>query len=208
MEESTRFKAETSDLKRQVDDLQLNLNRAQIDRQNSRKELSKLRNSNYSLTEELRIQKHYLQHKVKNAELHQINYDGIDHKLIGKGEFGEINKARLNGKDFAIKRCKLDITTVHEVVISTHVDSPYVMRAEGIRLRDNDIWISMELMDSDLAKYLKDRSNEGSTVWRKEVCYQCSLSIEYLHSQNILHRDIKPQNYLIKVLLIKVSFSN
>ena len=113
--------------------------------------------------------------------------------------FGEILKATYNGEHFAIKRQAMNLEAVTEALISTHLDRQYVMRAEGISLDLNKILISMELMDMDLSKYLKDRSSDRSTGWRQEVSYQCSKSIAYLHSKNIIHRDIKPANYLIKV---------
>ena len=101
---------------------------------------------------------------------------------------------------FAIKKSKaLNVEAFTEALISTHLDSPYVMRAEGISLTSTEVKISMELMDMDLSRYLDSKQSDRSSGWRESVSYQCSKSLSYLHSKNIIHRDIKPANYLVKV---------
>jgi glycogen synthase kinase 3 beta len=57
--------------------------------------------------------------------------------------------------------------------------------------------ILMELYDWNLKQYIKsDEAIEPLTF--KALCYQMVRSLLYLHSKSICHRDVKPDNFLMK----------
>lgn len=56
----------------------------------------------------------------------------------------------------------------------------------------------MELMDCNLKKYLESqKSNALSLLWQINLCLEIAMGLEYLHSENIIHRDLCDVNILI-----------
>ena len=50
-------------------------------------------------------------------------------------------------------------------------------------------------MDTDLHAVI--RANILEDIHKQYIIYQCLKCLKYLHSANLLHRDMKPQNLLI-----------
>ena len=64
-------------------------------------------------------------------------------------------------------------------------------------------YYAYELCDASLDKlFLNDehpRKYRGPMPSAEDVLYQLALGLEYIHKMRLIHRDIKPQNVLIKV---------
>jgi serine/threonine protein kinase len=61
-------------------------------------------------------------------------------------------------------------------------------------------------MDCDLKKYMEiNQALSENTV--KSIVYQLLLSLDYCHSNRVIHRDLKPQNILVdrEKLVIKLA---
>jgi len=57
----------------------------------------------------------------------------------------------------------------------------------------------MEKMDCTLKDYIKKNNNTLSFNDRKEIVVQVLHGFEYLSSKRLLHRDISPNNILIRI---------
>ena len=76
-----------------------------------------------------------------------------------------------------------------------HLDHPNVMKILDLEISDNIIWMMMPFCEFDLNKFYRNRDVFRET--NLEVMKQIMMGIEYLHSQDIVHRDIKPGNILV-----------
>ena len=62
-------------------------------------------------------------------------------------------------------------------------------------------YIVMEWMNSSLLSMLKDKENPMKVHHKLECCKQIALGLEYLHSNNIIHRNLAAKNCLVTTIL-------
>ncbi|GHJ86649.1 hypothetical protein NliqN6_3051 [Naganishia liquefaciens] len=123
---------------------------------------------------------------------------------IGKGSFGEVFKGydRRTSKPVAIKIIDLEAAEDEiediqlEMQILSQMESEYVTKYHGCYLKGERLWIIMEYCSggscADLLKSGVFRE-EYIAIFAKELL----KGLEYLHSENKLHRDIKAANILL-----------
>ena len=80
--------------------------------------------------------------------------------------------------------------------INRHLSHDNIIKIFYTQLIDSDCWIILEYCDKtlhDLLETLPVVSNK-----RKSIIFQAVRGIEYLHLNKVAHRDVKPNNILIK----------
>lgn len=63
-------------------------------------------------------------------------------------------------------------------------------------LNHMDIYLSFEFMESDLHNVIK-RGSILKDIHKRFVMYQLLNATQYIHSGNVIHRDMKPSNVLL-----------
>lgn len=63
---------------------------------------------------------------------------------------------------------------------------------------ENVFIIVMELMDCDMRQLSNNLHGPMKELHAKKIFYQMLLSVDHLHSRDIIHRDLKMENFLIK----------
>ena len=137
-----------------------------------------------------------------------LNLDSIDllHTL-GVGAFGRVRLAKLKstGEYIAIKSLKkLQIIRSKQVdhVLSEYkilsiTNHPFLVNLIGFCQNSSYIYFALEFIaGGDLFTYLR-RSLTFDSGLTKLYAGQIVLMFEYLHSLNIVYRDLKPENVLI-----------
>eukprot|EP01083_Nonionella_stella_P293435 997897_1 len=85
-----------------------------------------------------------------------------------------------------------------EIDILQKCNSPYIVNFKDTFHKDNNIWLAMEYCDGgsilDVMKILNQNLTELQTAC---VIYQSLKGLMYLHSKQLIHRDIKAANILI-----------
>jgi len=128
----------------------------------------------------------------------------ITDKLLGKGGFGSIYLCYdQNNKKYAIKCCdvnpEIGIKHLLEPIIMSTILHPYLNHCEKIYVSEKKLYMIQECAKSDLAQYTR-RNKENyrpSTPELKSWCYCLLKALSVLHSNNIIHADIKANNILL-----------
>ena len=151
------------------------------------------------------IKQYYLKHKkYPKTKMKFYKYG----RLLGKGAYGKVNLClhTLTGRLVAIKsinkskitkerhreKIKIETTIMKTLSFSNNI----VKILENYETK-NHICIVMEyICAGDLLSYIKKRSKLTEAV-AKFIFKQIILALKYIHSHNIVHRDIKLDNILI-----------
>jgi serine/threonine protein kinase len=122
-------------------------------------------------------------------------------KWLGKGKFGVVYHAEnmTNGEQVAIKMEKTDTeysSIKHEVRMMNYLFQ------HGFRDLPKIHWYGVEQTFTYLAMCYYDRSLESVVVVEfsslAKIMIQCITILESIHELYVIHRDIKPHNFMIK----------
>jgi tRNA A-37 threonylcarbamoyl transferase component Bud32 len=138
---------------------------------------------------------------------------------IGEGNFGRVVAGTYYGSPVAVKqlyKSRLDDSAMikmrKEAAILSNMDHPHVVKLIGLSVGgsgsggDGTLMLVMEqVARGDLRRLLSDASVK--LTWQRKVAMlrDAALGLAFLHSQGIIHRDIKSSNLLVeKSLAVKV----
>ncbi|ELP86873.1 protein serine/threonine kinase, putative [Entamoeba invadens IP1] len=136
----------------------------------------------------------------------RLDYDElVEEKIIGEGSFGIVYKGMYRGNCVAIKKMKESIESSKLDEFSSEVNMldkfrcNYIVHFYGAVFIPNKVSMVTEFAQyGSLQDLLKNKSNsEIDMKLRIKFMLDTSQGILYLHSNGILHRDIKPDNFLV-----------
>ncbi|MES2802459.1 MAG: protein kinase [Bdellovibrionota bacterium] len=162
---------------------------------------------------------YYIEPIFKPLSLQKIIKKSSEHhyplKLIGEGSYALIFKFRDEhyNRDYAIKRAKKDLSKKElerfkrEFEEMQRLSSPYIL--EVFTFDEAQSQYTMEYMNYSLDAYIQQFNNKITQELRRNISFQILKAFSYLHSKNLIHRDISPKNILLKeyedVVVVKVS---
>lgn len=124
------------------------------------------------------------------------NFDIGKEKKVGEGGYSQIytyeNKVVKIDKNLEFG---LDRSLITEAAYISKLQHPNVINLIDAFFTKNDFCILLPKANMDLKKYVE--LNKLTEVEIVSISYQLIRGVAYLHSQDILHGDLKPQNILI-----------
>nr|CAA12274.1 wee1-like kinase [Platynereis dumerilii] len=151
--------------------------------------------------------------KIALREINTFRYNEEFHQVskLGDGEFGSVYKCihRLDGCCYAIKKSKKPVAgsayerqAMNEVyahaVLGKH---PHVVRYYSAWAENDHMYIQNEFCNGgSLADLCADNEKEDTLMTEaelKQLLLQVSQGLRYVHSQNLVHLDIKLGNIFI-----------
>eukprot|EP01101_Sappina_pedata_P000389 TRINITY_DN1041_c0_g1_i1.p1 TRINITY_DN1041_c0_g1~~TRINITY_DN1041_c0_g1_i1.p1 ORF type:complete len:670 (+),score=197.05 TRINITY_DN1041_c0_g1_i1:49-2010(+) len=148
------------------------------------------------------------------AELIDLDFeDLIFGKEIGKGQFGSVFKGDYIGSPVAIKQV-FEISSSNTAEEDNHlkylvreIDSlktlrhPNIVQLIGVSVLNRKVFLVTELIESvdggDLSFLLRSKI-ELSWVARTIMAIDVARATSYMHSKQIIHRDLKSENLLVE----------
>lgn len=126
---------------------------------------------------------------------------------VGEGAFGSVHSARCMATDqtFAIKKiskteASVQRTSQMEVEFLKMADHPNVIRYYETMEDENDIFLVMEMCTGGpLSSHIQTAHEHDLGFKEKDMArifIQILRGLAYCHAHDIVHRDVKPQNFL------------
>lgn len=125
-------------------------------------------------------------------------------QLIGTGSYAQVFKYHddFYDTDVVIKRADKNLNEKEierfkkEYSIMKSMNSPYILKVYRYEEKNNEYYA--EFVDETLYDYIIRNNSKLSVEKRKNIAYQIFKAFSYIHSNELLHRDISLTNVLIK----------
>lgn len=143
------------------------------------------------------------------------DFDYEDIKIIGRGQYGKAHLVRNPDKHHYIAKT-IDLTCLstkehetarQEVALLRRLSHPNIVEYKDNFFMGDTLVIIMQYCEGgDLATYIKDMFRQKMRIHERQIMnyfVQVLQALEYIHTERILHRDLKTSNlFLMKSMSV------
>ena len=125
---------------------------------------------------------------------------------LGEGTYGVVYRAieKATGAVVALKQMRLEqedegipVTALREIALMRPLSHTNIVSIKNVISTKGSLTLVTEYLDFDLRKYLDSTRAGLPPALLRSYAFQLMCGICFLHSNRIMHRDMKPQNLLI-----------
>ncbi|KAK9238052.1 kinase-like domain-containing protein [Lipomyces kononenkoae] len=140
-----------------------------------------------------------LEEFTKGSELTNVgNY--VLSRMIGKGSFGKVYLAthKLTGTKVVLKSAqKSDLNLAREIHHYRQLLHPHIARLYEVIITETTVWLVLEYCPGDELYAYLIRKRRLSIDQAQRIFAQLCGAVAYIHTKNIVHRDLKLENILM-----------
>ena len=89
-------------------------------------------------------------------------------------------------------------SVINECSLIKALHCPNIVACEDVYDFDKRIWVFLELMEGDLSQVVLNSRSNYSEDFCKFTLHEIAKGLQVMHQNNVLHRDIKSENILIR----------
>ena len=133
-----------------------------------------------------------------------LPHDVTKLELLGEGGFGKVYKGRWQHQDVALKCYKGDGLSendkqeiIHEITIMANLGHDHLVQLRGY-VQENLMLVMTLEVNGSLRRYLENHAASNvSWSFRLRIAYELTCGLAYLHTNGIIHQDIKSANVVL-----------
>lgn len=103
-----------------------------------------------------------------------------------------MKKIKLDGNEDGIPS-----TALREISLLQELEHPYVVSLKDVVCEESKLHLVFNYVKSDLKKYIEKNGKPLAMDTIKPMMYQMLVGLNYLHTNRVIHRDLKPNNVLV-----------
>lgn len=126
--------------------------------------------------------------------------------IIGEGTYGSVICAthKASGRQVAIKKVRMcngkegiNMSVLRELKALKALQSPHVVELLDVFTTKNSLVLVFEYLDWSLEDVVRDKATPLSAADVKSYMQMLLQALAFVHEQQVVHRDVKPDNMLI-----------
>ncbi|XP_028652089.2 proto-oncogene serine/threonine-protein kinase mos-like [Erpetoichthys calabaricus] len=122
---------------------------------------------------------------------------------VGSGSFGTVYFGSYQGTPAAVKKIPVDDSNdfLHEILVCLRLSHPNIVRFLAATKKDQYILIANEYVHGASLHVVLHSADSPVKLEAEEknyVALDVAMAVEYIHSKNVIHQDLKPANILIE----------